>query len=88
MLGKSGKLSALFSVAGLIVIACFYYFQIAATIVILGGYVLIAVGIIFCVLSFIKREKGFWKFSPLIVLWVYLLGIFLSIILLFLIGEP
>ncbi|AHN24304.1 hypothetical protein FCT18_09075 [Lysinibacillus sphaericus] len=87
MLGKSGKLSALFSVAGLIVIACFYYFQIEAVIVILVGGILIAVGIIFSILSFIKKEKGFWKYTPYIVLWLYFLGIFLSIILLFLIGE-
>lgn len=87
MLGKSGKLSALFSVAGLIVIACFYHFQIEAVIVILVGGILIAVGIIFSILSFIKKEKGFWKYTPYIVLWLYFLGIFLSIILLFLIGE-
>ncbi|TKI70668.1 hypothetical protein FC756_07170 [Lysinibacillus mangiferihumi] len=87
MLGKSGKLSALFSIAGLIVIACFYYFQIAAVIVILVGEILIAIGIIFSILSFIKKEKGFWKYSPYIVLWLYFLGIFLSIILLFMIGE-
>lgn len=87
MLGKSGKLSALFSIAGLIVIACFYYLQIAAVIVILVGEILIAIGIIFSILSFIKKEKGFWKYSPYIVLWLYFLGIFLSIILLFMIGE-
>ncbi|MFJ7662547.1 hypothetical protein ACIQXW_09110 [Lysinibacillus sp. NPDC097162] len=91
MLGKKGKLSALFSVAGLILIACFYYFQITATawvIVIFVGEILIAIGIIFSVLSFIKREKGFWKYSPFIVLWIYFLGIFLSIILIAMIGEP
>jgi len=87
MLGKSGKLSALFSVAGLIIIACFYYFQIAAVFVILVGEILIAIGIIFSILSFIKKEKGFWKYTPYIVLWLYFLGIFLSIILLFMIGE-
>lgn len=87
MLDKSGKLSALFSVAGLIVIAYFYYFQIATVIVILIGYVLIAIGIIFSIISFIKKEKGFWKYTPYIVLWLYFLGIFLSIILLFMIGE-
>lgn len=91
MLGKMGKLSALFSVAGLIFIACFYYFQIAATawvIVIIVGYILIAIGILFSGLSFIKREKGFWKYSPFAVLWIYFLGILLSIILLSFIGEP
>lgn len=87
MLDKSGKLSTLFSVVGLIVIAYFYYFQIAAVIVILVGEILIAIGIIFSILSFIKKEKGFWKYSPYIVLWLYFLGIFLSIILLFMIGE-
>jgi len=87
MLGKSGKLSALFSVAGLIVISCFYYFQIDEVIVILVGEILIAVGIVFSIISFIKKEKGFWKYSPYIVLWLYFLGIFLSIILLFMIGE-
>ncbi|MFJ7405634.1 MULTISPECIES: hypothetical protein [unclassified Lysinibacillus] len=87
MLGKSGKLSALFSVVGLIVIACFYYFQIAAVNVILFGEILLAIGIIFSILSFIKKEKGFWKYTPYIVLWLYFLGIFLSIILLFMIGE-
>lgn len=90
MLGNKGKLSALFSVAGLILVACFYYFPIAATawiIVIIVGEMLIVIGVIMSVLSFIKREKGFWKYTPFIVLWIYFLGIFLSIILIAFIGE-
>lgn len=87
MINKKGMLSTLFSVTGLLVVACFYYFQLEAAWVILVGYVLIVIGIIFSVQSFIKRENGLWKYSPIFVLGIYFIGVILSVVLLMFMGE-
>ncbi|KOS62968.1 hypothetical protein AN161_11765 [Lysinibacillus sp. FJAT-14222] len=59
MLSKKGILSTLFSVVGLICVACFYYFQLKTA-------WLFFVGAIMFVMSFKKREKGFWEYTPMI----------------------
>ncbi|MEY9970929.1 ABC-type polysaccharide/polyol phosphate export permease [Lysinibacillus sp. RC46] len=87
MLRKKGILSTLFSVVGLICVACFYYFQLNTAWLFFVGAIMFVIGIIFSVQSFKKREKGFWKYSPMIVFGIYVIGVSLSIVLLVFMGE-
>ncbi|MFJ3386741.1 hypothetical protein [Lysinibacillus sp. NPDC086135] len=80
-------LSTIFSVAGLIVVACFYYVQLDVAWVFLVGVILFIIGTIFSIQSFMKREKGFWKYSPICVLGIYVIGVALSVVLLVFMGE-
>lgn len=87
MLSKKGILSTIFSVVGLICVACFYYFQLNTAWLFFAGAIMFVIGIIFSVQSFKKREKGFWKYSPMIVFGIYVIGVSLSILLLVFMGE-
>lgn len=87
MLSKKGILSTLFSVIGLICVACFYYFQLNTTWLFFVGAIMFVIGIIFSVQSFKRREKVFWKYFPMIVFGIYVIGVSLSILLLVFMGE-
>ncbi|MDD1505049.1 MULTISPECIES: hypothetical protein [unclassified Lysinibacillus] len=87
MLSKKGILSTLFSVVGLICVACFYYFQLNTAWLFFVGAIMFVIGIIFSVQSFKKREKGIWKYSPMVVFGIYVIGVSLSILLLVFMGE-
>lgn len=87
MLSKKGILSTLFSVVGLICVACFYYFQLNTAWLFFVGVIMFVIGIIFSVQSFKKREKGFWEYSPIIIFGFYVIGVSLSILLLVFMGE-
>ncbi|WP_440049618.1 hypothetical protein [Lysinibacillus sphaericus] len=77
----------LFSEIGLIFVAFFYYFQLNAVWVFLVGVILFILGIISSVKSFMKREKGFWKYSPIFVSGIYFIGVLLSVVLIMFMGE-
>ena len=87
MLSNKGMLSALFSIVGLIFVAVFYYVQLNATWVFLVGVILFVIGTIFSIQSFMKREKGFWKYSPICVFGIYFIGVILSVVLVIFMGE-
>ena len=87
MHSKKGILSTLFSVVGLICVTCFYYFQLNTAWLFFVGVIMFVIGIIFSVQSFKKSEKGFWKYSPMIVFGLYVIGVSLSIVLLVFMGE-
>ena len=87
MLNQKGILSTFFSVVGLIFIAYFYYFQLNTAWLFLAGVIMFVIGIIFSVQSFMKKEKGFWKYSPIFVFGIYVIGVSLSIVLLVFMGE-
>ena len=87
MLSKKGILSTLLSVVGLICVVCFYYFQLKTAWLFFVGIIMFVIGIIFSIQSFKKREKGFWKYSPIIVFGIYVIGVSLSILLLVFMGE-
>ena len=84
---RKGILATLFSVIGLICVGCFYYFQLNSAWLFFVGSIMFVIGVIFRVQSIKKREKGFWKYSPIIVFGIYVIGVSLSILLLVFMGE-
>ena len=86
MLSRKGILSTLFSVVGLICVACFYYFQLNTAWLFFVGAIMFVIGIIFSVQSFKKRKRNLEVFSY-DCFGIYVIGVSLSILLLVFMGE-
>lgn len=84
---KSGIISTVFSTLGLILIACFYLFQVEEVWIFAIGAIFYLLGVYFSIMSFTIKEKGNWKLAPIIVFGIYLIGILLSFVSLIFIGE-